>query len=377
MTIDLQDIPALLDEVERFARTRIGAAVARPEIPLDGTSLAQLTAEAVGMGLLSLSADPEGYGLWEAPAEKGGMLLSLRMLRHVGEANAGVAFAWHRTALAAHVARHLRLPLNTGAPLGTTLVPTGHIGLARTSLARWLTGQAPSGEDLALLVDWLNRREHDTVLYAHPDWETLLLPVWHQDTIAWQSVSRSDWQVADCARAHGFDGLAAFRLREPPSSTASVVGVPDNPRALFASVLKMDMLGLMAIGGGALARAQTMATDYAAVRRQGGKLIAAHAAVQQLLTDIELARLRVDQALGSFALALDEVDLCAVAASRIDVHKHLCHAANQAVQVHGGIGYMRDLGVEKIVRDQNMLRLQAGGIHDARLFVAGWKGAGA
>ncbi len=377
MAIDLEDLPALLDEVERFALTRIGAAVAHPEIPLDGPTLAQLTAEAVGMGLLSLSADTEGYGLWEAPAEKAGMLLSLRMLRQLGEVNAGVAFAWHRIALAAHVARQLRLPLNVDAPLAITLVPTGHLGLARTSLARWLTGQPPSEEDLALLADWLNRREHDTVLYAHPDWETLLLPVWHQDTIAWQSVSRSDWQVANCARAHGLDELAAFRLRESPASTAPIVSVPGNSRALFASVLKMDMLGLMAIGGGALARAQTMATDYAAVRRQGGKFIAAHAAVQQLLTDIESARLRVDQALGSFALALDEVDPGAVAASRIDVHQHLCHAANQAVQAHGGIGYMRDLGVEKIVRDQNMLRLQAGGIHDARLFVAGWKGVGA
>ncbi len=375
MTIDLQDIPALLDEVERFARTRIDAAVARPEIPLDGTTLAQLTGEAADLGLLSLSTDSDGYGLWQQAAGKGGMLLSLRMLRRLGEASAGLAFAWHRITLAAYVARHLGLPLNGDAPLGTTLVPTGHLGLARTSLARWLTGQPRSDGDLALLADWLDRREHDTVLYAPPDWETLLLPVWHQDTIAWQSVSRSDWQVAGCARAHGFDELAAFRLRESPISTARTVRVPDHPRALFASVLKMDMLGLMAIGGGALARAQAMATDYAAVRRQGGKLIAAHAAVQQLLADIELARLRVDQALDGLALALDEVDLGAVAASRIDAHKHLCHAANQAVQVHGGIGYMRDLGVEKILRDQNMLRLQAGGIHDARRFVAGWNGA--
>lgn len=329
------------------------------------------------MGLLSLSADPEGYGLWEQPAEKAGMLLSLRMLGQFGAVNAGVAFAWHRIALAAYVARQLRLPLNADAPLAATLVPTGHLGLARTSLARWLTGQPPSDEDSALLADWLNRREHDTVLYAPAAWESVLLPVWDQHTIAWRRVNRSDWQVTNCARAHGFDELAAFRLREPPASAAPIVSVPGDPRALFTRVLKMDMLGLMAIGGGALARAQTMATDYAAVRRQGGKLIAAHAAVQQLLTDIESARLRVDQALGSFGLALDEVDLGAVAASRIDVHKHLCHAANQAVQVHGGIGYMRDLGVEKILRDQNMLRLQAGGIHDARQFVAGWKGASA
>jgi alkylation response protein AidB-like acyl-CoA dehydrogenase len=42
------------------------------------------------------------------------------------------------------------------------------------------------------------------------------------------------------------------------------------------------------------------------------------------------------------------------------------------LQVHGGSGYMRDTGAEKIVRDQNMLKLQIGGTRDAHLFVAAW-----
>ena len=44
------------------------------------------------------------------------------------------------------------------------------------------------------------------------------------------------------------------------------------------------------------------------------------------------------------------------------------------MQVHGGIGYMRDLGVEKLVRDLNMLRLQTGGVRDIPSFITGLNG---
>jgi alkylation response protein AidB-like acyl-CoA dehydrogenase len=44
------------------------------------------------------------------------------------------------------------------------------------------------------------------------------------------------------------------------------------------------------------------------------------------------------------------------------------------MQVHGGIGYMREVGPEKLVRDQNMLKLLAGGTREVYSFLAGWIG---
>src|SRR5690554_7425326 len=38
----------------------------------------------------------------------------------------------------------------------------------------------------------------------------------------------------------------------------------------------------------------------------------------------------------------------------------ISHSANQVMQVHGGIGYMQDCGPEKLLRDQNTLRMIAG-----------------
>lgn len=72
------------------------------------------------------------------------------------------------------------------------------------------------------------------------------------------------------------------------------------------------------------------------------------------------------------ARPLDELDLSVVMAMRARLHESLCQAANHVVQVHGGIGYMRDCGAEKIVRDLNMLKLQSGGTREIPLFLAAW-----
>jgi alkylation response protein AidB-like acyl-CoA dehydrogenase len=94
-----------------------------------------------------------------------------------------------------------------------------------------------------------------------------------------------------------------------------------------------------------------------------------------MLSDIEIARHRIDMALAALAQPVDTLDTGAVAAARANIAPALCHAANQVMQVHGGIGYMRDAGPEKLVRDQNMLKLASGGTRDLHAFLAGWTGA--
>ena len=63
-------------------------------------------------------------------------------------------------------------------------------------------------------------------------------------------------------------------------------------------------------------------------------------------------------------------DLIPVFQARVVAHPLLCAAANQALQVLGGTGYMRDAGLEKIVRDANHLKVSFGAPDDLRLFLA-------
>ena len=160
----------------------------------------------------------------------------------------------------------------------------------------------------------------------------------------------------------------------PINLRRAVLG-PDASRSTYANMFKLDMLGLLSIGAGALDRGQALASNYAGIRKQGGKVISEHPAVQHMLSDIEITRHNVDMALAAFARPIHELDVSAVAAARASISPALCHAASQVIQVHGGIGYMRDAGPEKLLRDQNMLKLMSGGTREIHAFLAGWAGA--
>ncbi len=173
---------------------------------------------------------------------------------------------------------------------------------------------------------------------------------------------------------HGLDELTAFLLQYRGKAAAYPAASPEACRELYGRFLKLDMIGLLAIGAGVGARGFELASGYGSVRRQGGKPIVEHPAVQQMLADIDLALSSADIALRSCGRPLAFLDLGGVAAIRVSINAMLRHAANQAVQVYGGFGYIRDTGAEKILRDLNMLKAQTGGTRDLALFVAGWRG---
>ncbi len=374
MYIEADDAKLLLAEVGRFARERIGSAVARPETPVDVFVLDALTREARELGILPQEGAGGGFGLWEGTDDAGGMALSLGILAHVGYANAGIAVAWHRSALARWLSAALGAPFDAEDLHATTLVPTGHFGLARTAAARWIKSADQSDEEVALLADWLDRTAHTTTVIAPSPWSTLFWPVWRDGLIAWQRADRSQLTVTRLDAQHGLDELAAFAVRAGAGASGTATPDAGASRAIFGQVLALDMIGLLAIATGAVTRGHEMARDFAALRTQGGVVIARHPAVQQMLSEIEIARRQAEAALDGFAKPIGDIDIGTVAAARAGTHPLLCHAANQVVQIHGGIGYMRDAGAEKIVRDVNMLKLMTGGTREAHAFVAGWTG---
>ena len=94
----------------------------------------------------------------------------------------------------------------------------------------------------------------------------------------------------------------------------------------------------------------------------GGKLIdepTIRFALADMATDLEASRgllLRAAAALDTDDP--DKVTLCAMAKRFVTDH---CHAiADQALQLHGGYGYLHDYGLEKIVRDLRVNRILEG-----------------
>lgn len=356
------------DQVVRYARQHIATAAMPHERPMDATTLAGLLTYLDSLGLIPAS-DEEPVGLWADAADPSSTALSLELLRILGRGNAGLALAVHRRALSRWLLRQTGLPACGG---DIALALAGHYGLARGSLARWLRASMLEDDDRRLLADWLDRHAHDTVLCAAPGARQLLWPVWKAGAIQWRLIALEHLSITPQV-AHGLDELEVRTVRCASAGSGADTDLPDEQaRALYANALRQEWLGLTAIGLGLLERGGELAREYAAIRSQGGKRIGEHPAVQGMLGEIRSAVRQVELKLhGLGQQAVEALALADVASVRLDASAQLVHACHQVIQIHGGIGYMRDTGPEKFLRDQNMLRLASGGVFDLPLFIHG------
>ena len=134
--------------------------------------------------------------------------------------------------------------------------------------------------------------------------------------------------------------------------------------------------GRINIGACSLGGAQSAldkALSYANDRKAFGKRIADFQALQfklaDMATELECARTFLWRAAAALdAKALDATRLCAMAKRMAtDVGFQV---ANDALQIHGGYGYLADYGVEKIVRDLRVHQILEGTNEIMRLIVA-------
>jgi len=364
-----EDQEVLLAEIERFGAERCAPLVARPERPMDAATFGALLEEAEAIGLGGSATDPSGLGPWERLGSDDGASLTLQLLEGLGRVDAALAYALHQRSLARAVCR--RLGVDAEGPFA--IAPRGHFGLGRDTLGALLLGR-PLGHDARALLSDLYAAEAARIVAIDPGFSGLLTPALDgAGHLFWQLHRASTLERRDHAHAHGLDAMAMVTLvpRAPASLT---VRDAELGRTVLAEAMAADQLGLLAISTGSVAHAAEAARRFAAVRRQGGLPIARHAAVLDLLGRVETALAASQaslEALGAQAPGLRT--LPRVLAARALLQPSLADAANAALQVFGGLGYMRDNGLEKIVRDVNCLRAFGGSPLELRLAVAGWE----
>ena len=121
--------------------------------------------------------------------------------------------------------------------------------------------------------------------------------------------------------------------------------------------IRLAQIGARAVGKAT--RILGLMTDYARERRQFGKPIGEQQLVQQLLADsameINAARLLVLQA----AAVIDQGQDARERISMVKVYaaEMLGRVADRAVQVFGGMGYCKDLPIERFYRDARIFRI--------------------
>ena len=348
----------------------------RPEHPMATATVVELRAHAEELGLLGTGEDA-ALGVWENVHDASARRMSLHTLTAVAEVNAGLAFHLHGLALGRMVARACGLGLEPR----TAVALLGVWGFGRSALPRLLRGLGLDAEERALLSDYFACAEpRELHVFSGDDFERVLVPAFDaaQERLSFTAHSRDTLAPTLLDAGHGLDETRAFRfVREPHGAMAErPAQTPDQARELYADALCVHALGLAAIGVGALSLAVKKARDYAATRVQGGARIERHAAVQELLGEASAVLAYGHTTLDALAAhAPGTASLCAVLAARSELHPRLCAAANAALQVFGGIGYMRDTGLEKLVRDENTLRVLCGTPSELRRFVAEWERA--
>ena len=124
--------------------------------------------------------------------------------------------------------------------------------------------------------------------------------------------------------------------------------------------IRLAHIGARAVGKAT--RIMSMMTDFAKERRQFGRAIGEFQLMQQMLADsameINAARLMVLQT----AWELDQGHDARERISMVKVYaaEMLGRVADRAVQIHGGLGYCRDLSIERLYRDARIFRIYDG-----------------
>ena len=336
------ELALVLAEVDRFATRAIDPLAARHERPMEPRALEGILLELRALGVVP-EGDAASVGLWDGEDD---LSRSVRVLRRVARANAGVALAAHLESLARRIACDCGA-LRSGPGVA---VVHGRMGVGREAFARWLEGRALDAGERALLEDVYSADGRRLVTAAEHAW-VIAPAVDARGELGWSVRARADADVRVHARAHGFDELVTADVRAG-AGRESVGG-----RAVMAGALVRASLGYVAIALGVLERAYDLARRYAATRVQGGAKIERHAAVQLLLASARGAIDAVEAQTEWLAREHPRDALRRALALRVEAHPLVTRGVNDALQVFGGLGYMRDTGVEKALRDVNHLRV--------------------
>ena len=132
-------------------------------------------------------------------------------------------------------------------------------------------------------------------------------------------------------------------------------------------------VNIAACSVGGARKALELAKSYSKERKQYGKRLSDVQAIQfkiaDMTTELEASRLMVHRAASSIDNGEPDVTMHCAMAKRwaTEACSKIC---NDALQIHGGYGYLKDFGIEKIVRDLRVHEILEGTNEIMRLIIA-------
>jgi acyl-CoA dehydrogenase len=136
--------------------------------------------------------------------------------------------------------------------------------------------------------------------------------------------------------------------------------------------LTMGRLTIAARACGMMDKLIERCVDYMKTRTQGGKKIAEHQGLQWMLADMGVARdasrLLTQRAIE--VLVRGERGTLEASAAKLYATESLGKVVDCAVQIHGGMGYMREAEIETVYRDARITRIYEGSSEIQRNIIA-------
>src|SRR5690625_3314918 len=164
-------------------------------------------------------------------------------------------------------------------------------------------------------------------------------------------------------------GVILDQVRVPQEN---LLGKRDQGFKQFLHTLDGGRISIAALGVGIAQASLDKALHYAKERTQFGRPIANFQAIQFKLADmameVELARNMVYKA--AWLKDNDKPFTKEAAYAKLFASETAFRSANQAIQIHGGYGYMRKYEVERYLRDAKLLEIGEGTSEIQRLVIA-------
>ena len=182
------------------------------------------------------------------------------------------------------------------------------------------------------------------------------------------------FEVGSVFKKMGWRGtdLAELVFTDCRVPAAQVLGEVGQGFTLAMKWIDTGRLGIASAALGTAERLLKMATDYAGQRETFGRRLAERQAIQWMIadsaTELKAARLLVYQAAWSGEQGRDTRQAAAMA--KLYATEMVGRVSDRVLQIHGGMGYMKDLPIERMYRDVRMGRIADGTSEILRSFIA-------